>query len=263
MQEHFFHKESAELVGWIDEIAGKHTGRERVFDDWLTMVVCCLAGGTREEEYLQTIQPYVAGEKGKRDIDKLAELMARLVNVMEETRADILGDIFQGAITRGHGGQFFTPDSICDLMARLVTADDAAEPSNEGKTALDRAPLEFPFDKTVCDPCCGSGRTLLAAAQLNRNRYFVGQDIDHRCVKITAINLALWNLYGKVIWGNSLTLECKRVYHTGFNGRGVIRVEEPSPSPESPIGQASQSNAAPISLDDDLRQGSLFGDEVE
>src|SRR5687768_13438874 len=124
VQEHFFHKESAELVSVIDDIARKHTGRERVFDDWLTMVVCCLAGGTREDEYLQTIQPYVAGEQGKRDIDKLAKLMARLVNVMEETRADILGDVFQGAITRGHGGQFFTPDSLCELMARLVAADD-------------------------------------------------------------------------------------------------------------------------------------------
>ena len=127
MQEHFFHNESAELVAVIDDVGRRHSGRERVFDDWLTMVICCLAGGTREEEYLRTIQPYIAGEKGIRDVDKLAQLFARLVTIMEETRSDILGDIFQGAITRGQAGQFFTPTSICDLMAKLVAADDERE----------------------------------------------------------------------------------------------------------------------------------------
>ena len=255
MQEHFFHKESAELVNTIDEIARKHSGRERVFDDWLTLVVCTLAGGTREEEYLQVVKPYCAGTPGNRDIDRLAILLGRLVNVMEETRGDILGDIFQGAITRGQAGQFFTPDSISNLMAKLTASDDAPDGSAEATAS------ELSKSKTVADPCCGSGRLLLAAARENRNQYFVGQDIDHRCVRITAINLALWNLYGKVIWGNSLTLECKRTYHTGFNGRGVIRVEEPAPQSDSPMPPAFDCGPLPIEVDSGLRQGSLFDDD--
>jgi hypothetical protein len=266
VQEHFFHKESAELVAVMDDVGRRHSGRERVFDDFLTMVVCCLAGGTREEEYLATIQPYVAGEKGKRDVDKLAELFARLVNVMEETREDILGDVFQGAITRGLGGQFFTPDCIATLMAKLTTADDAREGTETPEGSEEAPAPESSFGKTVADPCCGSGRLLLAAAKENRNRYFVGQDIDHRCAKIAAINLALWNLVGKVIWGNSLTLECKRVYHTGFNGRGVIRVEEPVPAVASPMvsePETPETLPAPPLDDEPLRQGSLFGDSEE
>lgn len=263
MQEHYFHKESAELVGVIDDVARRHSGRERVFDDWLTMICCCLAGGTREEEYLQTIQPYVAGEKGKRDIDKLAELLARLVNAMEETREDILGDIFQGAITRGQNGQFFTPNDICELMAKLVAADDERE--GEGKkegSDGERAARTSSFGERIHDPCCGSGRQLLAAAKQSPHAYFVGQDIDHRCAKITAINLGLYNLYGKVIWGNSLTLECRRIYYTGFNGKGVIRVEDSVPV-EASADPASEAPPGRELGDEMLTQGSLFEDVGE
>ena len=62
-----------------------------------------------EEEYLATIAKYVEGEKGKRPVDKLAAGFGRLIAIMEETRADILGDLFQGGITYGERGQFFTP----------------------------------------------------------------------------------------------------------------------------------------------------------
>ncbi len=264
MQEYFSHKESAELVCVLDDIGRKHSGRERVFDDWLTTMVCCLAGGTREEEYLHTIQPYVAGEKGKRDIDKFAELFARLVNVMEETRADILGDIFQGAITRGQNGQFFTPDDLCKLMVQLTVADGGRE-GEEKEEAPDAelAAIRSMFGKSIHDPCCGSGRLLLAAAKENPHGYFVGQDVDHRFAKITAINLALWNLYGKVIWGNSLTLDCKRIYYTGFNGKGAIRVEEPVPVEPSPRTLIVDAPPAPPLGEEKLQQGSLFDEVAE
>ena len=36
-----------------------------------------------------------------------------------------------------------------------------------------------------------------------------------RCVHMTAINLALRNRFGHVVWGNSLTSESKLVYETG------------------------------------------------
>lgn len=119
----------------------------------------------------------------------------------------------------------------------------------------------------VCDPCCGSGRMLLSAAMINRNRTFVGQDVDLRCVRMTAINLALHNLYGYVIWGNSLTLEQKLVYQTGFNGKGVIRevrpapADDPPPQPVASVPVRSEDTIAeaPTTPDDStLSQGQLF-----
>jgi hypothetical protein len=225
-----------------------------VFDDLLTIAVCALAGGTREEEYLQTVKPYIEGDVGNRAIDRLVAVFGQIVIIMDETRSDVLGDIFQGAITRGQNQQFFTPDPICDLMARLT---DSAE-SREGASAGSADAAEM---KTICDPCCGSGRLLLAAARVNRNRYFVGQDIDHRCAKITAINLALWNLYGKVVWGNTLTNEVRRIYHTGFNGQGVIRIEDvQAPGPPDQLAAKPDPLPDPEPPNPSPRQGTLFDD---
>ncbi len=197
----------------LDTVAAKTGSRGHVFEDWLTMVVCALAGGTMEEEYLAVVAKYAAGEKGKRPVDQLAKMFSTLVDIMEETRADILGDLFQGAITYGERGQFFTPENLCSLMGQLTGDDNDAAGTR------------------VLDPCCGSGRMLLVAANVNRNRLFVGQDADLRCVKITAINLALHNLYGYAIWGNSLANERKLVYRTRFNGRGVVRQVKPDEVP--------------------------------
>src|SRR5438034_991772 len=74
---------------------------------------------------------------------------------------------------------------------------------------------------TVC--ALAGGTMLLSMAKLKPYGLFIGQDADLRCVKITAINLALHNLYGYAIWGNSLSNERKLIYATGFDGKGVIR----------------------------------------
>lgn len=153
-----------------------------------------------EDEYLQTVKRYSEGEKGNRGCDHLASAFAALIQAMEITRADILGDIFQGAITFGEHGQFFTPEPICSLLAQMTTG----------------------ARKSVYDPCCGSGRTLLAHADICRDAEFFGQDIDRRCVQMTAINLSLRNLYGWVILGDSLKNETDLIYRTGFNGKGFI-----------------------------------------
>jgi len=153
-----------------------------------------------EEEYLQTIERHKQGTKGRRSVDTLAAAFANLVAIMEETGGDILGDIFQGAITYGERGQFMTPEPICQMIARM---------------SLPEVPTDLDGRRTVCDPCCGSGRMLLAAAEMQPHWQFVGQDVDLRCVRMSAINLALRNRYGHVVWGNSLTNETKLIYETG------------------------------------------------
>ena len=72
---------------------------------------------------------------------------------------------------------------------------------------------------------------LLEAATVNPRVVLVGQDVDARCAKITAINLGLRSRYGWVICGNTLTNETHFAYRVGSfyhetpNGlrRGVIR----------------------------------------
>lgn len=224
-KDQFFIAASQDVLGHIDE-AGRKAGlsRGQAFEDFLTFVRCSLAGQTMEEEYLKTVaKGYGKGRKGRRGIDAVARGFAMLVQAMEETGQDLLGDIFQGGITRGEAGQFFTPEPITELMSQLTLND-----------------LDTNERKRICDPACGSGRFLLAIARQHRNGEFTGIDVDHRCAQMTAINLGLNGLYGFAVWGNSLTLETFRVYRIGFHLHGGVIREIPiaqSPFNYAAVGQ--------------------------
>ncbi len=218
-KEHFFYSESAGLLKTLDEASDRSgVSRGQSFADFLHMAVCSLSGQRMEDQYLDVVNSHSRGEKGRRGCDLLARLFGQLVEAMEQTGGDVLGDLFQGAITHGENGQFLTPETVCELMARM-TMDDGNE---TGEVECRR----------VMDTCCGSGRLLLAAAKLQPNWRFIGQDIDLRCVRMTAINLALRNLYGYVIWGNTLADERRLVYRTGFDMTGFVS--------EIPIGECPE-----------------------
>jgi len=210
-REQFLYEGTEHLCALLDE-AGRRAGvsRGQAFEDFLTCTVCALSNRQMEQEYLAVVaKGYGAGGQGRRGIDALTQAFATLIQLMEDTRRDILGDLFQGGITYGEAGQFLTPEPLCRLMAELCVDGES-----DGRI--------------VCDPCSGSGRMLLAYADVASPRELVGQDVDLRCVKMTGINLALRNLYGVALWGNSLAHEVKLGYRTGFNlAGGFIRPLEP------------------------------------
>ena len=234
-RESFAYSNTGKLLDLLDEAARRSgVSRGQAFEDFLQMGVCALSGGVMEDEYLAVVGKHSAGKEGSRGCDSLAHLFGELVGQMEETRGemkDLIGDLFQGAITYGEAGQFLTPEPVARLMAKLTTTKYAPE---AGKTPR------------VCDPCCGSGRMLMAVAEEHRNWEFVGQDVDLRCVRMTALNLAFRNLYGYVIHGNSLTFERRLVYRTGFNGTGFIR-EVPIEACPAPVQQVIEEALVPPS----------------
>ena len=200
-KESFRYDETRGLLNLLDEAARRsHMNRAQAFDDILRMIVCTLGRPLMEDEYMTVVERHDEGQKGKRGCDSIARFFGQLVHGMTETNRDLLGDLFEGAITRGEAGQFLTPEPICEMMCRMQLPEEST--GLEGR-------------KKVGDPCCGSGRMLLAAADIQPNWHFVGQDIDLRCVRMTAINLALRNRYGHVIWGNSLGVEQRLTYETG------------------------------------------------
>lgn len=156
---------------------------DSVFADFLDIVICALSQQRYEEEYLSIVKRYK-----KEEVDLFCELYARMVIIMDNYPiglTDCLGEFFQNHITRGRNGQFFTPEHLCDAMsAMLISKDDT--------------------NKTIFDPCCGSGRMLLSAAKVARYNFFFGADIDKRCAQMTAINLCMNGLRGEVAWMDSL-----------------------------------------------------------
>ena len=178
-----------------------HTKSEdTVFNDFLDMVICALSLGHYEEEYLSIVKRYK-----KEEVNLFCELLAEMLIIMDDNGAglkDCLGEFFQNHISRGKNGQFFTPENVCTMIAAMtINTDDTA--------------------KTILDPCCGSGRMLLSAAKVSRNNYFYGADIDSRCVKMAAINLALNSLPGEVAHMNTLSLEHWGGYTIAFIHAGA------------------------------------------
>jgi type I restriction enzyme M protein len=84
-------------------------------------------------------------------------------------------------------GQFFTPEPLCNLIAQV-----SINPPSEK------------IGGTCLDPCCGSGRLLLAANAINPSLYYVANDIDSLCVKMSAINMCLNGVIGEVSCNDGL-----------------------------------------------------------
>jgi hypothetical protein len=113
-REQFAFGSTKELLTTLDEVSQRSgVSRGQAFEDFLHMSVCALSGGVIEDEYLQVVQKHSTGMHGRRGCDVIAKLFGQVVSVMEETRQDVLGDLFQGAITYGEAGQFLTPEAVC------------------------------------------------------------------------------------------------------------------------------------------------------
>jgi type I restriction enzyme M protein len=91
-------------------------------------------------------------------------------------------------------GQFFTPESIVDLMTVMVNP-------------------EFGAKKAVLDCACGSGRMLLASHAHAPGNYQFGADLDPVCTKMTAINMLLHGCVGEAVCMDSIAFK----WHFGYD----------------------------------------------
>lgn len=143
-----------------------------------------------------TIEDQSAALEAYRTHPKVTQLvpLITLIGGLSEGFADPLGELFMLAISSGHNGQFFTPTPICEMLSAMSI----------GETLED--------NKTVCDPACGSGRMLLAAAKLNRHALLYGADLDITCCKMALLNMLLNSLQGEIAHMNTLSNE----FYTGY-----------------------------------------------
>jgi hypothetical protein len=112
-KESFLYPETKPIFDLVEE-ASRRSGvsRGQAFEDFLHMSLCSLSGGQMEEQYMATVQKHTAGKQGRRGCDSIAHAFGSLVDAMEKTRKDILGDMFQGGITYGEAGQFISPEAV-------------------------------------------------------------------------------------------------------------------------------------------------------
>lgn len=118
---------------------------------------------------------------------------------------DPLGDTFMDLIKgiQAYRAQFFTPEGICNLMTDLTL-----DPAKERKKRLCGV---YGYRIIINDPTAGSSRNLLAAKAKYADKteeeqpYFVAEDIDPLCVKMSALNLCVHGCYGEAVCHDTLT----------------------------------------------------------
>ena len=200
------------------EIVSEGMEHRRVFDMFLDWMVDLVSGP--EQGMAERMRHYDLKAQCTESVQKKFEFARNLCFVgMLDEKADVLGDYFE---TCGFGdktrGQVFTPAHLCDLVVEQVLGA-ASEPAQQ----------------RICDPCCGSGRFLLAAGKRDPDALFIGIEIDNMLARVTAINLVVNALKGLVICANLFDItpgpltNCTFdvAYEVGMPERGFIKTIEP------------------------------------
>lgn len=214
-------KETATFASLLREFE-YHFDARTVFDDFLTMTLCSFSlnpatGKSFDEDlYMETINKY----KENKLRHHFPKLLSCLVLEMEELIIsrecpDVLGSFYEQNLYRKGTAQYFTPWPICWFMASCLAgeAHDESEPRR----------------LRILDPCCGSGRMLIAGAHnQGREHEYYGIDVDLSCVRMTALNLFLNGVFnGEVMWANALDPNDFRMsYRLSFLPFGIFRITE-------------------------------------
>ena len=179
----------------------------RIFRDWTEIIFVSLQRDDKgHREIVDRYKSEFGEETGQSTIEAYAEGFRELLNSMEKTDADLLGKIFEEyGPSSDSKGQFFTPENVSKFSASLNL------PSEQ---ELEDSTVDDPI--RIKDPACGSGRLLIATAQLIDEKVgvpyaalYYAQDKDYTCAKMAAINFAIRGLPGVVTHGDSLTLDTR------------------------------------------------------
>lgn len=177
----------------------------QVWEDLITVMACSISNAVdknpdrwdkREKEYERCI-------KDIGSVEIAAKAFAVVVNAYTRNPdQDFLGAMYMQLGLGSHWhGQFFTPYSVTQLMAKMTIGTSVEDAIGKQGYA------------SVSDCACGAGATLIAAANAfkekgidyQRDVMFVAQDIDSVVAKMCYIQLSLLGCPGYVVIANSLT----------------------------------------------------------
>ena len=178
----------------LESVSHRHDTR-RVFDAFTRFAACALAAQTREPEYLEEAKQWE-----KAELDLFAQALGALVLEMEtKPFEDVLGGYYMefALSTKGQqwNGEFHTPKTICDLMARMTLGD------------MESLPAEGPI--TICEPACGAGAMILSigeacSPEVRRRLRVTAIDINRTACDMAFVNTTLWGIPTRIIHGDSL-----------------------------------------------------------
>jgi len=150
-------------------------------------------GSASEDDVKGLFDDFTIDNKLGNTVDERNEKLVKLLNAIgdlnfgdyEDNNIDLFGDAYEFLMTMyassagKSGGEFFTPQEVGELLARIVIMD---------KTSVNK----------VYDPACGSGGLLLKFAKIlgkeNVREGFFGQEINLTTYNLARINMFLHNI---------------------------------------------------------------------
>ena len=210
----------SELFGELAR-RGNAEGKSKFILDDLTKVLNSIEqstmGSESEEDFGNLFEDLdlTSSKLGKTENDK-NELIVKVLSHLNEidfdlqnTESDVLGDAYEyliGKFASGAGkkaGEFYTPQQVSSVLARLVTVD---------KTKL----------KSVYDPTCGSGSLLLRVAkEVKEVSAFYGQESNPTTFNLCRMNMIMHDVhYKKFDIKNEDTLE--RPQHLDLRFEAIV-----------------------------------------
>lgn len=187
----------------LEPLSRNKSSKIEVFTDFVRVSACALAAWAREEEYFAVQKTYK-----DEHMQLMSKAFASMVQEMEDKPfTDILWpnytEVASGASIKQRG-EFYTPDTICELMAKITMDTESIIENNQ--------PI------TMSEPTCWSGGIILKVAQElaptpERNKSFVdllrvtASDINPVACDMTFINTTLWGIPARVEHANALSME--------------------------------------------------------
>ncbi len=194
--------EEKEFITLFEQLCRSRSNWQ-VWSDLINVFACSISNSldrvpehfeTREKEYEDCIQRLGS-------VEIAAKLFSMVILALERNpEQDFLGKLYMKLKLGSHWkGQFFTPYNVSKAMAEMIIGDPLDELKNK----------EF---ISICDPTCGAGSMLIAAANCLKSKLecwqnlvlLIGQDIDRVVGLMCYVQLSLLGCAGYVRIGDSL-----------------------------------------------------------
>lgn len=197
-------KDIKDFLKYLNEASDNHgVKQEDRLDAFCDFIIRLFSTDSYEPE---GFKPDVATQENNDYIALVSLWCGMVAEEMEKGNSlDLFGQLYEQMFLlkskASANGQFFTPDSLCKLMADITDADVEEKESDRGLVRVN-------------DPACGSARTLLSHF-MNKTRdnhalaghyYYEAADIDLPTCKMAACNMMIHGMQGRVVCQDQLSL---------------------------------------------------------
>ena len=202
------------ILGHFQRASQRHD-RYTLFSDCIEMIALSISNAVdartfeqREARYLE-----IAGRYDQQTLELFPCILAEITMALETGPTDVLGELFGAlGIHNSDGGQFFTPYSVCQMMARVTLGD----------TETARARMAEKGFVEALEPACGAGAMVIALAEAmraeginyQRQLHVTAIDIDPRAVHMAYIQFSLLHIPAEVVVGDSLAMDMRDRWFT-------------------------------------------------